>query len=639
MFGWMGTILRCDLTKGKVVKQPYPKELRHMFIGGRGVNSKILYDEIPPGIDAFSPENRLVIGTGPLVGTLAPSSSRLNVSAKSPITGGLGDGSAGGHFSPELKFAGYDHIVIHGRSEKPVYLWIDDDEVELRDASHLWGETTWDSIETIREEHGDPEIQTLLIGPAGENMVRYAIFISGWGRAPGRTGTGAVAGSKNFKGVAVRGTKPVQIARPDEFIEAVEQAYEKLKADRFYNVIRSFGTTFLIRATNEVGRLATRNSKEGWFEKADLVSGEVFNENYVVKLRSCFGCILQCGRYHKIEGKYATRGEGMEYEDISSFTSRVGCDNLEAAVYATDLCEQYGLDTLSTGWSIAYAMEAYERGLLTEEDTDGYDLSWGNIDAVIAMVEKIARREGIGDFIAEGVYRMKDRFEGGDEFAIHIKGLEPNSGDYRGVKGMGFAACSSTRGADHLRGATIIEYTGVSPERAEELFGCRDIGGPREYKHDCKTSAVKFNEDFCAFIDSVELCKFTTVWWIMGYLGPKDYSTLFSTATGVDLSPQEVMETGERIYNLERAFIVREGFSRKDDYPPPRWQNEPQPTGPAKGHRLDKENVDKMLDIYYRKRGWDKRGIPTKEKLEALGLGEIWEDIKKFSRHSREVEA
>ena len=632
-YGYAGRILRIDLSRKKIVKAELDKGLAKAFIGGRGINSKILFDELNPGIDAFSPDNPLIFGVGPLIGTLSPSSGRYTVSSKSPLTGILGDANSGGFWAPELKYAGYDHIVIKGLSSEPVYLWIDDDCVEIRNAKHLWGLDTWQTDKAIKQEIGDNDIQIACIGQAGENLVRYACIINNLARAAGRTGMGAVMGSKRLKAIAVRGSKDVRIAKPKEFEKAIEKAKESIKSDEGYEPLRRYGTPLLVNLLNEVGSLGVKNMQEVSSDEADKVSGETLLEKYVVRHKGCFGCMIQCSRFYSVqEGEYKnTYAEKLEYAPLQALGPSCGNFNLASIVYANKLINMFGMDGITVGVTIAWAMECYEKGLITKEDTDGLDLSWGNHKAIIELIEKIAKREGFGKLLAEGSVIASEKLGKGKEYAFHMKRNPHKGNDMRSRRGGALAFVTATRGSDHLRGMPLIEQYGhFSPEFYQELYGIKEVGDMTSTIG--KAPLVIWNENLCALTDAIGMCKFPTA-WLLVFKGIrfKQFAEIFSAATGVSMDEAEMIKVGERIYNVERAFNVREGITRKDFKPPKRFMEEPSLSGPYKGQRITEEELNKMLDEYYELRGWDvKTGIPTKEKLEELGLKDVIKELGKI---------
>jgi len=630
MYGWAGQRLKVYLTEGKIVKEPLPEELRLNYLGGRGFNSKTLFDELKPGIDPLSPENILLVAVGPLNGTAMPTSSRWTVTAKSALTNGLGDGNGGGDFSAELKFAGYDQIIFYGRSPKPVYLWINNDHVELRDAAHLWGKTTWETNNLLWEELSNREIRVLCIGPAGENLVRFAKVFANMTRSGGKGGMGAVMGSKNLKAVAVRGTGAVKIARPEEFFRAVKHAYEKLVASPFLRMFKEQGTLFLVRSASEWRALSTRNAQSGYFEGWEKLTSEAFESQYAVKHRGCFACPVSCSHYYRVkEGPYATHGESNEYGTTYPFASKCGIDNLAAVLLMNTICDQLGLDTHSCGGTISFAMDCWEKGLLTANDTDNLELSWGNADAVIQLLPKIAYRQGFGSLLAEGSFRAAKQINGSEACLKTVKGLEVSAvylGPVTNVA-QALAYATSTRGADHLRGGVKLYSIGLP--RLREILGGetavkRMIEEPRSIEG--KGVLVALDQDFSAFFNSLEVCS-----WIVGQmhqgLNPSDLAKLLSTCTGVEMTGDDLMRIGERIYNVERAFNIREGMGRKDDtLPQSFFIEEVTPWGPI---GINEAKFQEMLDEYYEFRGWDKKGIPTKEKLEELGLSDVVEQLRK----------
>ena len=635
--GYAGAILRIELAKGKVKKQPLNEEMVKKFVGGRGINSKILYDETEPGMDAFSPDNPLIFGTGPLNGTLSPSSGRWTVTSKSPLTGILGDANAGGNFGPELKFAGYDHLVIKGKAKKPVYLFIDDDEVQIRKADHLWGKDTWETDRIIKDEIGDREIQIAYIGPAGENLVRIACVMSNLTRAAGKTGQGAVMGSKNLKAIAIRGTKDISVAHPKNFIRAVKKAREAIMSDELnYNSLRKLGTTVLVNLLNSTGTFGYKNIQDGYMEDADKISGETMLEKYVVRHKACFGCIIGCGRVCVVnEGEYkGVYGEKMEYATLQSFGGCCANSNLASIVYENKLCNKYGLDTIRTGVAIAWAMECYQRGIITTKDTGGIKLDWGDHHVIDDLIEKIARREGFGDLLADGSVIAAKRLGKGLKYALHMKGNPQKGNDMRSRMGGALCFFTSTRGADHLRGMPLIEQYGLYPmETYQELYGISEMGDMSSRVG--KAPLVIWNENLCAVADALEICKFPTAWLeIFKGLKFKEFAELFTAATGIKATEKDMMKVGERIYNLERAYNIREGITRKDEENLPfRWTEEPLPSGPYKGAVINPLEFRKMYDEYYTLRGWEvSTGLPTKEKLEELDLKDVVAELEGLNK-------
>ncbi|MFZ5634610.1 MAG: aldehyde ferredoxin oxidoreductase family protein [Bacillota bacterium] len=627
-YGWTGNVLKVNLTSGALANEPLDAKTAEQFIGSRGINSYLAYRYIKPGTDPLGPENVLIFGVGPLTGTLAPASGRWTVTAKSPMTGILGDANAGGHWAPELKYAGFDHIVIEGRAQRPVYLFISDGRGEIRDASHLWGKDTWETTELIREELGDPEVKVACIGPAGENLVKFACVISERTRAAGRTGMGAVMGSKNLKAIAVRGTGPVQIARPQEFGEAALKIHRTLRYDwPAYEGMSTQGTAGLVAAGLAIGWLPVRYFRSTVFPP-DAVSGETLVKKYKVQSVGCFGCPVHCSHYYAVrEGAYrGTTGEGPEYETIVAVGPKCGIGELDAILYMTNLVNRYGLDSIDTGNAIAILMDLKERGFISDRDADGLDLTWGRTETAIALIHKIARREGIGDLLAEGSLKTAQKYGPAAEAGVwHIKGLGNISVEMRALKGANLGYATSTRGLDHLRGMCVPEEVQLPPEAGEALYGIPEIGDPDTYAR--KAEGVVWLEKFTASAGASGICLFNTA-WICAPLGPRELAELLTAATGVDYSEDRIFKAGARIYNLERAFLAREGITRADDYPPAIVFEQPIPDGARKGAVIDRAKYDEELDDYYRRMGWDTAtGIPRRETLEALDLGYVAEEL------------
>jgi len=641
-FGWAGTILRVDLTAGKINKQAFPDEWKAKFLGGRNLNSKILLDEVPPGADPLGPENKVIIGTGPLTGLLGPATGRFTVTAKSPLTGIHGDANGGGDFAPEIKYAGYDHIVISGKAERPIYLWIDDDTVEIRDASHLWGKTVFEADKIIkREDVGDREVKTLIIGPAGENLVRFACPIANLFRAPGRTGTGAVMGSKNLKAVVVRGSKSLKVARPKAYLAYIEALYSKMYQASIYPSWSKYGTTTLIAPKHQRGEMGIRNKQDTFWpdEKAREIFGETFVKKYVVKSKACFSCPLHCAHGFVIkDGPYAgTYAEGMEWGTIGCFGNQLDNPRLDAIGKAHELASQYGLDTMSTGLMIAFAMELFQRQILTKEDTDGLELNWGDHAMIVELVRKIAFREGIGDLLAEGkrhfVQKLGERGAKAAEYANHVKWLDELT-DFRSDVGRALNYAVSTRGADHLRGLPTYSVWEDSDFKKlfEEKYWAKKFKSPKATDFQAydpvRADIVMFSETVCGAADALEICKFNTEWMAQESVNVPTMAKLVSLATGLDITADRLREIVERGWQIERAFSVREGIGAMDDIPSPRYF-EPMPSGPQKGKKLEREKLEELLQIYYEKRGWNSSGIPGRERLEQLGLEEVADQLDK----------
>lgn len=625
LYGYAGQVLRIDLTARRARVSNLERDLAACFLGGRGFNSKRLYDELGAGTDPLGPENRLMFATGPLVGTMFPTACRFNVSAKSPLTGILGDSNAGGHFAPELKFAGYDQVILEGRSRELVYVFINNGDIEFRDASPLAGKDVYEAEEMIKADLGDGRVQTAVVGPAAENGVRYAGIYVNLMRAAARTGMGTVMASKGVKALAVRGTGSIEVADPRRFEGLVEEIEEEIYGHEQYWPRRRMGTTRILMMANAAGFLPTRHYTAGVFEHAEEVSGERLAEEYNVKGRGCFACTIPCSRFYVIKhGRFAGLfGEGPEYEALGSFTARMGNSDLNVALKANDMCNRLGIDALTAAECISWAMELHEKGMLSRSETDGLDLSWGNGETILALIEKIARREGFGDILADGSRAAAEKLGRGMDLTMQVKGLDIIMADPRGLKGFGLGYAVASRGGDHLRSEPFIELSD-DPARGEELFGIPEA--TLRLAHKGKGKLVSYFEDWCAVIDALEPCK--NIMENMEILTFDRAAEVIEAATGLRMSAAEVRRVGERIVNIERAFNVREGIGRRDDTLPRRFREETLPEGPSKGTLFEQEP---MLDEYYAERGWDpETGIPARETLERLGLGYVTSDLEKL---------
>ena len=623
-YGWMGTILRVDLSTGKITKEPLSEDLSYNFIGGRGINSKILYDETGPATDPLGPDNRVIIGSGPASGTLGLGNGRFTVTAKSPLTGILGDASGGGAFGSEVKFAGYDHIVIQGRAKKPVYLWVNDGEVILKDAQHLWGKNTWETAELIREELGDRDIKTLSIGQAGENLVKYASPITNDERAPAETGMGAVMGSKNLKAIAVRGSQSVKVAKPERYEEITRKWYEDIPKQHLTPLHKSIGVTYLIKLFNQVYNLGIRNSQE--LHRPDEEISHFFGENfvpkYVTRHISCFSCPHTSQKFVQIyDGPYAgEKGMRPEYGPLASMCTQLGVFDFPFGLKVVNMLNQYGIDAQELGPTMAMAFECYQRGILTRKETDGLKLEWGDKKTILELVRKVVYREGFGNILAEGCLNAAKKIgKGAEKYAYHIKGKShPDRLTAYIPAVLGFALAS--RGWDHLRG-TVFPH--VTPS----------LGPPRFWDYDAKyAKVVTDREHIDTAADSLEICKWLTEFELMeeGLGGVPRMAQLLSALTGVDFSEERLHKACDRIYNIERAYLVKHGIRRKDDVPPRHFLETPIPDGPSKGQTIDKEKFEALKDAFYELRGSDKKtGAPTRETLEKLGLKYVADDLEK----------
>ena len=631
-FGYAGKILRIDLSSRKVHLED-TAEYGARFLGGKGIDQWILYNEVRPGIWPFDPANRLIFGPGVLTGTIAPMASRYSVDGKNALTGGVGSANAGGNFGPELKYAGYDNVVIQGRSRRPCFLWVDDDKVEIKAGDHLWGKTTWETDAIIREELRDEDVQVASIGPAGENLVRAACIINNNGRAAGRCGLGAVMGSKNLKAVAVRGSRPILIAKSQEFMNLVEELWEKIKVAQ-----ERIGDRACVPA-DAVGGAAPRNAHSGnqvrnfqdGFWNVDKVRKTDFRalERYEVRKIACFACLTPttgCAYLRIPNGKFeGTEGQGYYYNTIRNFGVKLDIDNIEAIIRAHILCSQYGLDVDNTAGPIAWAMECYQRGILTEKDTGGLKLEWGDHEVMLELINKIAFREGFGDLLAEGCKRASEIVgRGSEKYCMHIKGQDLYE-HLRTTIGWALGVIVSPRGGGHLDGAPSTETWEIDPDLSMKIYGVSTAGDRRAYEG--KAELVVFVENLTAVINSLGLCVFCSQYSNPHLLGFEDLARLVSATTGHNTTAAKLVEIGERIVNVEKAFNVREGMTVKDDYPPDRFF-EPISSGPGKGESLDRKKYEHMLSEYYVRRGWGaKTSLPTRSKLQELGLKEIANEL------------
>jgi aldehyde:ferredoxin oxidoreductase len=600
--GYGGQVLRVDLTRGTINKTELDPDLARDYLGGRGFAAKVLYSELETGAHPLGKANKLVAAAGPLSGLLIPGAGKTTFAAKSPATGGYADSNVGGMFSAEMKYAGYDLIIVEGVSPKPVYLFIEDDTVELRDAKAYWGQGAITAETMLKEDLGE-EFQIALIGPGGENLVKFGCICHDFGRQAGRAGVGTVMGSKRLKAIAVRGTKSIPVADVNEFRRVGREMYDFCKASDAWDVWVRLGTAGVNVPSNEWGSFPTRNFQTGHFEDMDKMTGEYMREKIVITDKACFGCPCACGKYSYTK-KWDVRVEGPEYETAAFLGTDVGVSDIEDVAYANYLCDELGIDTISTGNVIAFATECFERGVISSKDTGGLELSFGDSEAVFELIQKIARREGIGDTLAEGARHAAQVFGGGSShYAMQIKGLEISGYESRNAPAMMLAYMTADVGAHHNR-AWAITY---------------DIEVGREAVTEDKAAKVIELQHIRPLIDCLGACRLQ---WVELGMPLELYVPAMEAITGIDRSWEDLTHVAERVWNLTRAFWAREidGFGREWDYPPPRWYSDPTPTGPSKGKLVSRENVEKLLDMYYEQRGWTADGLPTREKLDQLGL-------------------
>jgi aldehyde:ferredoxin oxidoreductase len=629
MFGWCGRLLRVDLTEYRVSVEDYPEALRHSFLGGRGVNSRLLYNEVRPGIDSLGPDNKIFYGTSPLTGTGLVTSGRIHVTAKSPLTGILGDSNAGGHFGPELKWAGYDVVIVEGAAERPVYLWVDDDHVEIRDASHIWGKVVSETYSSVRREVGDPRVRIAAIGPAGENRVRYASVMTDYGNACGKTGMGTVMGSKKLKAIVARGTRGFSPARPEEFKRLAKDLLLKITSAPAYKKFSRYGTLMYLAQYDRQGRSVARNAQQtGGIDYIDNYHPRNLG-THMTRNAACFGCPIHCKHEFRIEkGPFAgERGHGTEFCIMSAHGPSCGNADEAAMLKINNICNEYGICGDTSGITLAAAFEWYQRGIIDEKDTEGIALEWGNTEAHIRMLMNIIHRRGFGDVLAEGSVIAARKIGKGAEACIsHAKGCDIDQVDIRTLKGCALSDAVSSRGADPQRGWPSVEFYEMKPEKAKQLFGNEHAADPLSYEG--KGPLVNYYSSVCTLCDTLGLCKFSSAWF-GNPIDIKEMAELVTAVTGVVYDERALWDVAARITNVERAFLVREGITRRDDIIQGRAMNEPVPSGPFRGERLDMDKFSTMLDEYYAIVGWDREtGIPLRATLERLGLEDVADELK-----------
>ena len=603
----MGKILRANLTDESYRTEPLEEKIARLLLGGKGLGAWLLYKSTKAGVEPLSHNNPLIFATGPLTGTFAPGSGKFCVVTKSPATGTINDTYCGGFFGSELKFAGYDAVVIEGRAEKPSILAIHDDDISLQPAAYVWGATTVEAERSIKKRLGK-DYRIAEIGPAGERQAPIAGIFSDM-RTAGRGGAGAVMGSKKLKAVAVKGSQRVQVYDPKRFKEMAWVAHRTLRMSE--TTVRSlpiWGTANMLLTVNETGALATRNSQSGRFEGAEEISGESLQEELWKRDIACsLACTIKCSKIARVEeGPYkGTELDGPDFETCYSLGSNCGISDKAAIVYANLLCDYYGIDTISTGSIIAFVMELYEKGMISANDLGGINAKWGSSDAMVKLTEKIGKGEGVGKLLQLGVRKISEKYPGSQRFAMHVKGLEMPAYEPRAAQGMGLCYAISERGACHLRAFTA----------GAELCGYR--GGTDPFLYD--RSKVQFaidQQDEKAVVDSAIICFFA----LFGMRLKEVYQMVVPCTGFAYETVEELKRLGARIITLTRMFNTREGFSKKDDTLPPRSLEEPMPEGPAKGHVV---HLEPMLREYYKLRGWDENGIPTPQILRELELATL----------------
>ena len=613
---WSEKILRVDLSAGTCISEPLNMEWAQDYMGQRGLATKYLVEETDPNVDPFSPDNKMIIATGPLTGTIAPTSGRWSVVCKSPLTGAIACSNSGGFFGGELKNAGWDMIIFEGKSDTPVYLDITNDKAELKDASDLWGKSVWETETTLRERRGDNDVRVASIGLAGEKGVLYAAVVNDMDRAAGRSGVGAVMGSKNLKAMVVRGTVGVKVKDPMAMMKTSNTAKEILAENAITGEgLPTHGTQVLMNVINELGALPTRNGHDVQFEGAHDISAEAMaepresdGEANLVSNAACFNCPISCQRRSKIDPSHFTVKDkpeyqmvsgGLEYEAAWALGAACGVKDLDAVTYANFVCNEQGLDPITLGSTLGAAMDLYAAGAITSDDTGGHELTFGNTEAFVAMVDATAKGEGFGKALGQGSKRLCDKY-GHPEFSMTVKGQEFPAYDPRAIQGMGLGYATSNRGACHLRAYTV----------SSEVLG---IGGKTDpLVTEGKAGLVKAFQDLTAAVDSSGTCIFTTF-----ALTGDDIAPMIDAACEGDWGVERLNEVGERIWNMERQYNIAAGFTGADDTLPERMLKDIAKTGSAKG---SVNRLDEMLPEYYQVRGWDESGVPTQDTLSRLSL-------------------
>jgi aldehyde:ferredoxin oxidoreductase len=571
-------------------------DMAQKFIGGRGLGTKLFKDEVAADVDALGPDNKLMVVTGPLTGTPTPTGGRYMVVTKSPLSDTIASSNSGGYWGAELKFAGYDVIIVEGKAAKPTYIHIEDDKIEFRDAGHVWGKLVSETSDILLSEVPEKS-RVMTIGPAGENLSMIAAIMNEKDRAAGRSGVGAVMGSKNLKAITVKGSSKPEIADEEKLKEVFKDCLAKIKENGVTGQgLPTYGTAVLVNIINENGAFPTNNFQESYFDKAEDISGESLEEKFLIKRTACYRCPIACGRHVRIgDGE----GGGPEYETIWAFGSDCGINDLDQIIKANHMCNEVGIDTISAGATLAAAMELYQRGYVKDDELEGLPLKWGDATSIVEWMRKLGRAEGFGKKLAMGSYRLADSY-GVSDFSMTVKKLEIPAYDPRGIQGQGLQYATSNRGGCHVRGYLISPEILALPEKLDRF----ELEG--------KAFWAKIFQDLTASIDSLGLCLFTSF-----ALGAKEYADLVNAVCGTNHDADSVLEAGERIWNIERQFNLEAGVSPAEDKLPKRLLEEPIPEGPSKGwvHKLSD-----LLPEYYELRGWTKDGLPTKERLEKLGL-------------------
>lgn len=613
MKGYAGKIAKVDLTKQKIKAIKTDMEMARWYLGGSGFCTAMLAD-MDWRVDPLSPENRLVFAVGPLTGAPASFCSRYVVAAKSPLTGIWGEAHASGFFGPELKYAGWDAIVLDGKADRPVYLAIENETISILDAADLWGRDTVETESILRKWHQNKRLRVLTIGPSGEKLSHLSNIINDHARAAGRTGLGAVMGSKNLKAIVVRGTLRYDMFDADGFKKLTKKLSETVKKAPAREALHKYGTDGAMMGAYENGDVPIKNWTQGvWDEKIERVSGPAMAESILIDTYACRSCLVGCGRVVEVkEGPYSTMpGKGPEYETVAGFGPNCLNDNLEAIAKANDICERYGMDTISTSAAVAFAIECYEKGLLSKSDTDGLELMWGNDNAIVNLVQKIGDREGLGALLADGAKKAAEKIGGGsNKFCIEVKGLDLPFHDPRAFSSWAVAYATSPRGGCHICAPTFWLERGITfPDLGYDTALDR-------FSNEGKGAWTKVFQDFCEALESLVVCKFS----LYANLRGPDFVEMVRLTTGWRISLDEMLQIGERIFNVKRLILNRLGITRKDDVLPERTTTMSLAEGGTKGHLPE---LKPMLDDYYLSRGWDENGVPTYEKLRSLGIDQI----------------
>lgn len=656
MNGCMGQRLRINLTNKTYKIEKLSEDYYKKWIGGRGTNSEVVYHETKQGMDPFDPENPLCFGAGPLVGTFAPLSGRTTISTRSPMTcsfigtniHGHGDTNMGGTWGPMMKYAGYDQVIITGKSEKPTYVFVDDDNIEFHDACHLWGVGTKKTTMKILEELGDTDIRVALIGPAGEKLVRFACVMNSFSASGGRTGMGAVMGSKNLKAIAVRGTRPITIAHPEEFMKASWALREKIHNSPSAIRRRAEGSLDLFDVGNAIGINAHKNCSTGYMKDIETIYGGMqWADKFLFRRKACWSCPVGCGRYTYIkEGKYAGFNcGGPEMESLCALGPRIDSADVAGVTVMCGIVNELGMDSVSAGAALSWTMEAFEKGYITEKETGGIRLEWGDVETSIKMLDMIAKREGFGDLLAEGNIRVAEKLGVGMDIVPHCRGLEHISVDPRIALGFSLGYAMSTRGSDHLKNYSCLEFPGCAKSRSYQVDEVLKPETAKKFwenfpsqmtKIETKPELCSWSEKNKCIADAVGCCCQAIGSWGGAGTWKEAYAPLLRLATGFDFSDEEIFKSAERIINIERAHWLRDGSAIQDDNHIDRYFDEPVADGPHKGLKLDRKEWAWAQQEYYSLKGWDDDGFITAEKASELDIPEIIPDMKKGKKIYKE---